>query len=204
VEGDVFEQRRSVYRSGLADLRLRLTTNLVGGPALERREFAQRRPRTTLGASLVVVAPTGQYDPAKLVNLGTNRWSFKPELGLSHPAGRWFVEVYAGSWLFTPNSNFFGGSERRQQPLFSFQTHVSYVIRPRLWVAGDATFYTGGRTTVDGVQKADLQRNSRLGLTAAIPVTARSGLKVSWARGLLTRIGGNFETLAVGYQFLWF
>jgi hypothetical protein len=78
------------------------------------------------------------------------------------------------------------------------------VIRPRLWVAGDATFYTGGRTTVDGVQKADLQRNSRLGLTAAIPVTARSGLKVSWARGLLTRIGGNFETLAVGYQFLWF
>jgi hypothetical protein len=163
VEGDVFEERRSVHRSGLADLRLRLTTNLVGGPALAPREFAQRRPRTTLGASVVLVAPTGQYDPSKLINLGTNRWSLKPELGLSHPAGRWFLEGYAGAWLFGDNADFFGGSRREQQALASLQAHVSYVFRPRLWLAGDATFYTGGRTTLDGVPKADLQRNTRLG-----------------------------------------
>lgn len=204
VEGDVFEERRSVYRSGLADLRLRLTTNLVGGPALAPREFAQRRPRTTLGASMLVVAPTGQYDPAKLINVGTNRWTVKPELGLSHPAGRWFVEVYAGAWIFTDNTDFFGGSRREQGPLATFQTHVSYVFRPRLWLAGDANFYTGGRTTVDGVEKADLQRNSRFGVTLAVPVKRRSSLKVSWARGLTTRVGGDFDTLAVGYQFLWF
>src|SRR6185436_673573 len=94
IEGNVFEERRDVYRSGLADLRLRLTANLLGGPALPPREFAQRRHRTTLGASVVVVAPTGQYDPEKLINVGTNRWAFKPELGLSCPAGRWFVELY--------------------------------------------------------------------------------------------------------------
>jgi len=204
IDGDVFEERRSVYRSGLGDLRVRLTTNLLGGPALAPREFAQRRPRTTLGASVVVVAPTGQYDPAKLINVGTNRWSFKPEVGLSYPAGRWFVELYGGAWLFTNNDDFFGGSRREQQPLASFQTHVSYVFRPRLWLAGDATFYTGGRTTVDGVEKADLQRNSRFGLTLAVPVKRRSALKISWARGLMTRVGGDFDTLAVGYQFLWF
>ena len=204
VEGDVFEERRNVYRSGLADLRLRLTANLLGGPALRPREFAERRPRTTLGASIVVVAPTGQYDPSKLVNVGTHRWSFKPEVGLSHPAGHWFVELYGGAWLFSDNDNFFGGSRREQQPLASFQTHVSYVFRPRLWLAADATFYTGGRTTVDGVEKADLQRNTRLGLTLAVPVKRRSALKISWARGLMTRIGGDFDTLAVGYQFLWF
>ena len=101
IEGNVFEERRDVYRSGLADLRLRLTASLLGGPALPPREFAQRHPRTTLGASVVVVAPTGQYDPSKLVNVGTNRWAFKPEVGLSHPAGRWFLELYAGTWLFT-------------------------------------------------------------------------------------------------------
>jgi hypothetical protein len=204
VDGNVFEERRSVHRSGLADLRVRLTSNLVGGPAVTPAEFAKRRPRTTLGAGLVVVAPTGQYDPSKLVNLGTHRWSVKPELGLSRPAGRWFVELYGGVWLFSDNDNFFGGSLREQQPLASFQTHVSYTFRPRLWLAGNATFYTGGRTTVDGVQKADLQRNSRFGLTLAVPVKKRSGLKVSWARGLLTRIGGDFDTVAVGYQFLWF
>jgi hypothetical protein len=204
VDGDVFEERRSVYRSGLADLRLRLTTNLLGGPALAPGEFAKRRPRTTLGASLVAVAPTGQYDPSKLVNLGTNRWSFKPELGLSHPAGRWLFELYAGAWVFTDNPDFFGGSRRHQDPLFAVQGHVGYTFRPRLWVAGNATFYTGGRTTVDGVEKADLQRNSRYGLTLALPVTRRTSLKVSWTRGLIVRVGGKFDTVAVGYQVLWF
>jgi len=204
IEGNVGEARRSIYRSGLADLRLRLTSNLLGGAALGPREFAQRPPRTTLGASLVVTAPTGQYDPTKLVNLGTNRWVFKPELGLSHPAGRWWVELYAGAWFFTDNKDFFGGSRRGQSPLATFQTHVSYVFRPRLWLAGDATFYTGGRTTVDGVEKADLQRNTRLGLTVSLPVKRRSGVKVSVARGVITRIGGDFTSVAVAYQFLWF
>lgn len=204
VEGDVFEERRSVYRSGLGDLRLRLTSNLLGGPALGPREFAERRHRTTLGAGFLVVVPTGQYDPAKLINVGTNRWAFKPELGLSHPAGHWFVELYAGAWLFTENPDFFGGSRRTQDPIATFQTHVSYVFRPRLWLAGDGTFYTGGRTTVDGAAKGDLQRNSRFGLTLAVPVKRRGALKVSWARGLTIRVGGDFDTLAVGYQFLWF
>jgi len=204
IEGDVFEERRNVYRSGLGDLRLRLTTNLVGGPALALRGFAQRRPRTTLGASVLVVAPTGQYDPAKLINVGTNRFALKGELGLSHPAGHWFIELYAGGWLFTDNPDFFGGSRREQNPLATFQTHVSYIFRPRLWLAGDATFYTGGSTSVDGIEKGDLQRNSRFGLTLAVPVKRRSALKVSWARGLTTRVGGDFDTLVVGYQFLWF
>jgi hypothetical protein len=204
IEGNVFEERRSVYRSGLADLRLRLTANLIGGPALAPREFAQRRPRTTLGASVLVLAPTGQYDPSKLINIGTNRWTFKPELGLSHPAGRWFVELYGGVWLFADNPNFFGGSRKAQDPLATLQGHLSYNFRPRLWLAGDATFYTGGTTTVDGVRKADLQRNTRLGLTLAVPVKRRGAVKVSWSRGVVIRIGGNFTTLAVGYQFLWF
>ena len=204
IEGDVFETRTKVHRSGLADARFRITANLVGGPALAPKEFAQRTPRTTLGASLVVVAPTGQYDPSKLVNISTNRWVFKPELGLSHPAGRFLMDVYAGAWLFTANPDFFGGSRREQAPLFTFQTHVSYTLRPRLWVAANATYYTGGQTTVDGVRKADLQRNSRYGFTVAVPIKRRSGIKVSWARGLTTRIGGDFDTLAVGYQFLWF
>jgi hypothetical protein len=204
VEGDVGEERRSVYRSGLADLRLRFTANLVGGPALAPQEFAARRPRTTVGASVVLVAPTGQYDPAKLVNVGTHRWAIKPELGLSRPAGRWFLELYGGAWIFGDNGDFFGGSRKEQDSILTLQSHVSYVFRPRLWLAGDATFYTGGRTTVDGAEKADLQRNTRYGLTLAVPVKRSSSLKLSWSRGLTTRVGGDFDTLAVGYQFLWF
>ena len=178
--------------------------NLYGAPALSLEEFAAYRQDLIVGASLAVSAPLGQYDEDRVVNIGTNRWSFKPELGLSRPAGRWVVELYAGAWLFSDNSDFLGGSLRQQDPILTFQTHVSYQFRPRLWLAGNATYYTGGRTTVDGVEKADLQRNSRFGLTLALPVKQRGGLKVSWARGLVTRIGGDFTTLAVGYQFVWF
>jgi len=204
VQGEVGETLRRITRSGLADARLRLAVNLFGGPALTPREFATRRPRTTLGASLVAQAPTGQYDPAKLINLGSNRWSWKPELGLSRPASRFNLELYAGAWLFTANDDFFGGQHRSQDPTFAFQAHVSYTFRPRLWVAADGTYYTGGRTTIDGVAKEDQLRNSRLGLTASFPLGRRQSLKVSWASGFTTRFGGDFDSLGVAWQLLWF
>ncbi len=203
VEGNVGETFRRITRSGLADLRVRLAMNLIGGPALAPREFAARKSGTTLGTSLSVVAPTGQYDPAKLINLGANRWAVKPELGLSHPHGPWAFEAYAGVWLFTANDDFFGGSRRTQQPIGAFQGHLGYTIRPRLWVARDATFYTGGRTSIDGVEKDDHQENSRYGLTASLPVGSRSSLKLAWANGFTTRVGGDFTTFSVAWQYRW-
>src|SRR5262249_59337222 len=97
------------------------TSSLIGGPALTPREFAQRHPRPTLGMSLVESAPTGQYDPAKLISISANRWAVKPELGLSYPAGRWTLEAYAGVWLYTDNDDFYGGQRRVQSPLATVQ-----------------------------------------------------------------------------------
>jgi hypothetical protein len=89
ASGMVFEDRLAVTRSGLGDMRLRFTMNLKGSPALNPREFAAYKRKTVVGASLTVIAPTGQYDPRRLVTLSSNRWAFKPELGLSKPKGRW-------------------------------------------------------------------------------------------------------------------
>jgi hypothetical protein len=204
LEGDVFETHRSIRRSGLGDGRLRLAVNLVGDAAATPAAFSKRRPRATLGASFVVSAPTGQYDPAHLINLGGNRWAVKTDLGLSVPVRRWVLEISAGVWLFTDNPDFYGGAIREQDPLGSFQTHLGYTFRPRLWLAADATFYTGGRTTVGGVAKADLQQNSRVGLTLALPVGRRQSVKLSWSTGAATRIGGDFNTVALAWQYLWF
>jgi hypothetical protein len=204
MEGQVGEEFRAITRSGLADVRLRLTANLLGGPALDRAEFAKRRPATTLGTSLVVAAPTGQYDPAKLVNIGANRWAFKPEVGVVHPLGKVVVEGSVGAWLFTTNDDFYGGQTREQDPLLSLQAHASYTFKPRMWLAANATYYTGGRTTLDGRVNADLQKNSRLGLTFALPIGPRHSLKATWATGFTTRIGGDFDTVLVGWQYLWF
>ena len=58
-------------------------------------------------------APTGQYLPSRLVNIGTNRWAFKPEIGISQPFGNWFFDASAGAGFFTRNNDF--GSYNRSK-----------------------------------------------------------------------------------------
>lgn len=203
VRGTVFEQQQEVTRSGPGDLRVRLMVNLIGSPALSAREFAALKPSTTLGASVSVVVPSGQYDPRRLVNIGSNRWVFKPEMGLSHPIGPWTLELIGGVLLFGDNNDFFGGSRREQKPLASFQGHVIYTLKPRMWIAGNATYYAGGRTTVDGQVNADLQSSSRVGVTFSYPVGTNHSLKLAWAKGVTARIGGDLNTIAVGWQYSW-
>jgi hypothetical protein len=203
VSGDVGETRRSVDRSGLADTQLRFAVNLIGGPALTPQEFSRREPQMTLGASLTVVTPTGQYDSTHLINLGTNRWALKSELGLSQPAGKWIFELYAGIWFFETNHDYFGAQVRQQDPLASYQTHVVYTFRQNLWLAADYTYYSGGSTALSGRSLNDRQDNSRMGLTMSIPVTRAQSLKVAWATGVSTRLGSSFDTVGVTWQTLW-
>lgn len=203
VEGEVFEESRSVERSGFSDARLRLSVNLFGGPALDREQFARRTPVAALGASLTVVAPSGEYRSDKLINLGANRWAFKPELGLYLPRGPWSLELAAGAWLFTDNDDFLGGARREQDPIAVFQAHCGYTFRPGLWVAGNATYYRGGDTTVDGVGNADLQKTSRIGMTLSVPVARQQSVKLAWSEGATTRIGADFTTWTVAWQYAW-
>jgi len=204
AKGTVFEAQQSVRRSGLGDMRLRFTANLVGAPALNPKEFAAYGRKTVVGASLTVVIPSGQYDPVRLVNLGSNRWAFKPEIGLSKPKGDWTFEVAGGAWLFSANRNFFGGSRRAQKPLVSVQGNVIYTIRPRMWVSAGGTFFTGGRTSVNGVTNNDRQKNSRIGATFSLPLNQRQSIKLAWAKGVTTRFGGDLNIVAVGWQYIWF
>jgi len=204
VSGTVFEEQHKVTRSGLGDLRLRLMINLIGAPALSPKEFAAYKPRTVVGASVTVIAPTGQYDPRRLVTLSSNRWAFKSELGVSKPAGRWTVEVAGGAWLFTANNNFFGGQRREQKPLISLQSNLIYTLRRRMWLSVNASYFSGGRTTVNGVINDDRQGNSSVGATGSIPFhQRRQSIKVAWAKGVTTRIGGNVNTVAVAWQYTW-
>jgi hypothetical protein len=204
VTGDVFTVGRSVDRTGMLDPLVRFAVNLLGGPALTPQEFRQHKPETTLGASIVVNAPFGQYDPVKLINLGTNRWACKPELGLSQPVGSWIFEVYAGVWLFEANDNFFGGKVKRQDPLAAYQAHIVYEAGPRLWVSGDYTYYTGGETTVNGVPQKDQQDNSRAGLTLSVPISQAQSFKLTMTRGVTVRIGSKTDTIGAAWQVAWF
>jgi len=204
VSGDVFDSRKEISRQGVGDIRLRIAENLIGGPALTPAEFAQREPKTTLGASFTMVAPTGDYNPQHLVNLGSHRWSFKPELGVSQPIGDWFADAAAGVWCFTDNSNFFGGHVRGENLLWSLQAHGGYNFRPGLWLAADVTHYFGGDTILDGVNKRDFQSVTRFGATLSIPLRAGFSAKVAWASWLTAHNNGSYDTLSFALQYRWF
>ncbi len=182
-----------VDRAGAADLRLRLTLSLLPGSALSAADFMRAPPDRTLGVSLVVNVPTGEYFDDKLVNLGTNRWAFRPEFGGSRRFGRWNFDGSLGVWLFGDNDEFLGDKQRSQDPLTTLQGHLSYTFAPRLWLGASGTWYTGGTTSVDGVSDHNRQGNSRAGLTLAIPVGQQNSVKLAWSTGVTARFGGDLR-----------
>ena len=210
-EGLVSGQQRGARRSGMADIMVRLAVNLAGAPALTPAAFVKSTlPRSMLGASVKVLAPTGKYDPTLLINVGTNRWAFKPELGYTRRAGPVTLDMYAGMWFFTTNNEFFAGgvsaplNTRTQEPIGALEFHVSYDVRPRLWISADINYWRGGRTSVNGRESTNsLQANSRVGVTGSMPLGRRQSLKVSYSEGMIVRIGGNFRVLSVGWQYGW-
>ena len=201
ITGDVGTQSGKVYRSGIGDLRLRYTINLHGSPAMSVKEFARRRRGYILATSLTAQVPSGQYGNTKLVNIGTNRWSFKPELGFSYPVKKLDLDLYAGVWFFTGNTSYYPGSSvRSQQPLTALQGHVSYTIRRGLWAAFDSTWYGGGDVSTNGGPLNSRQSNSRVGGTVSIPLPGRQSIKFAYSSGVAGTIGADFTTWTLGWQ----
>ena len=189
--------------SGLSDPKFRLSVNFFGAPALSLKEFASFQQDLIIGASLQVSPPMGQYDESRLVNLGTNRWSFKPELGVSKALGRWTLEGTAAVTLFTDNDDFYQGRTRSQDPLYSLQGHLIYGFRSGVWGALDGTYFAGGRTTLDGLLNNDLQQNWRVGATLAFPVNVHNSIKLYGSSGVSARTGNNFDLLGIAWQDRW-
>ena len=194
-----------VYRSGLADARVRFAVNLKGGPAMSLTEYLAWQEKTALGGSLTVVAPTGQYDPARVINPSIHRWAFKPELGVSHRwRSGWALDLYAGAWFFTANNHYYPGAYIRSQgPIAVGEGHLAYYVKPRFCASLDGNFWIAGRSTVNGMDKADYQRNSRVGATITIPLDEHQTLKFSYSRGAYISIGGDYQNVSMGWGYSW-
>jgi len=196
---------RSRYVAGWADARARLSVNLLGAPTMDPAEFQRLRadPKPMVGVSLQVSALTGGYESDKLINLGANRWAIKPALGYIHPVTKtWLTEVELGTWFFGDNDEFLG-TTREQDPIVSGEFHLIKRIRPGFWLSLDLNYYYGGRTTVDGDSKTDLQRNSRAGLTLTVPWKRKHAIRVSASTGTVTTSGGDYDMFSVLYAYAW-
>jgi hypothetical protein len=211
LHGTVFDAPKYAYRSGLLDSYVRFAVNLKGGPSMGPQDFPKWRQTVLLGASLKISAPTGQYDPTRLLNWGNNRWAFKGEFGYSQRFRKWVLDGYAAGWFFTSNPEFFsynryfpGAQIQTQQPIAAFETHLSYDVRPRLWFSLDGNFWFGGKTSLNGLENpATQQKSSRVGATASIPLTNHQSVKFSYSRGAYVSYGGNYQNVSVAWQYAW-
>lgn len=210
-KGTFIDNETKLHRSGLVDSIFRFSVNLKGGPAMSVKEFQSWQQKTILGVSLKVVAPTGQYDPTKLINNGSNRWAFKPELGYSRRLGHWVLDASGAAWFFTTNPEFWshnqffpGTRSQSQRPIGAFEVHLSYDVKPRLWVSLDANTWFGGRTTVNETENPlTHQLSSLIGASASIPLSKHQSVKIGYNSSDYARYGGYFQNVSVGWQYSW-
>jgi hypothetical protein len=192
-------------RNGFADGRIKLGINLIGSPAIAPKDFQKFQEHTVLGVSVVISVPIGQYYSDKLINIGSNRWGIKPEIGVSHREGRLFYEGYAGVWFYTENNQYFHKSTLSQNPLFSFQAHMDYTFKHGKYVAINGGFASGGETSLNAVQRFDDQENWRIGATFSTPVfNKHQSIKFMINTGVATRSGQNYTAVTLAYQYNWF
>jgi hypothetical protein len=188
--------------SGAGDLGVTLTVNLLGAPSMTREDFLKLRanPHPLLGASLKVLAPTGQYDKHRLINVGLNRWATRAQFGSIiplHPS--WLLELSASVWFFGDDDEYLTG-KREQAPIYGAQVHLIKRLRPGFWASLDLSAFRGGRQTIEGNKLDDEQRNGKIGATLVVPFLQRHAIKLGYATGTVTRYGNDFDQFLLSYN----
>ena len=189
--------------SGLNDPRLRFSVNFFGAPLLSVQDFAGWQQDLIIGASIQASAPLGQYDREKMVNLGNNRWFVKPDIGISKAWGDLTMELSTGVFFFTDNNDYYGGKKLEQDIVSTTQMHVMRSFGRGIWAAVSGTYDYGGRTTINGVRSDDLQSNSRVGATFAMPVNRNNSVKLYANTGISTHSGTDYDLVGIAWQYRW-
>jgi hypothetical protein len=190
--------------SGFGDLGVTLGVNLLGAPSMTPVEFQALRahPRTILGTSLKLVAPTGQYDESRVLNAGAHRWATRLELGYMIPLRpRWLLELDTGGWFFGDDADFVAG-RREQDPIFELQVHLVRRFRPGFWASLDVNYFRGGRQTIGGTRLGGVENNSRMGGMVVVPFGGRHAIKLGYFVPVHTESGNDYNQFLASYQVL--
>jgi hypothetical protein len=192
--------------TGAGDSSYEFTTLLKGGPAFSVEQFASYKPTTTVGVSLTITAPTGLYNADKLLNLGSDRWSFKPEIAVSHPFGpeqKWEFDTYAYAYFYTDNTSYHGVEVLRQQALPGLEAHISYSFTSRLWASLDTNYSSRGVTVANGMNQNNTQQNFILGSEVNVSPNFRNSLVFEFAKALVHQNGPAYTGFVVKYIYSW-
>jgi hypothetical protein len=206
LNGSVTGTRIHGSSTGDGDSNYELATLLKGGPALSVAQFADYKPATTVAASITITAPTGLYNADKLLNLGSNRWSLKPEIALSHPFGprqKWEFDAYANAFFYTDNTSYLGAKTLRQKVLPGIEGHISYSFTSNLWASVDTRYSFGGDTLVDGMNQNNGQQNFIVGSELNLSLNSQNSLVFEFAKALVHQNGPTAAGIALKYYYSW-
>jgi hypothetical protein len=206
LSGSVAATNTSGSTSGMGASSLEVAGLLMGGKALSAAELAAREPTTILGMSLTVTGPNGQYDPNRVLNLGSNRWSFKPEMGVSYPFGaerKWELDGYINAYFFTDNTSYQGTEILKQEPLPGLEVHISYSVTPSFWVSLDSRYAFRGETVVDGQTQGNGQQNLIVGTEANWSPNSHNTLDIVFAKALVHVNAPAATSVSVSYTYSW-
>jgi len=190
-------------QNGFGDIRLRFSFNFLGSKAMDIAEFQNYKPKNVSGLSIQIIAPTGSYDPEELINVGSNRWAFKPQWGFARNFDTWIIESYVSIWMFTKNTNFLNGNELSQKPLYAFKVHVIKELPKKMWLAFNTGYAIGGKTELNGMPRDTEISTVRLGLIYALPFAKKHTLKFAYNSGIRLKRGPDFNALTLSYQYRW-
>jgi len=200
VDGEFVHFRRR----GLADPRIRFSVLLYGGPAETPEEFAKsKKSNTVVGAAVAVKMPLGEYSSERLINLGSNRWVVRPQLGVTHTRGKWTGELTGSVYLYGDNNEFWMDTKLESDPLWALQAHLIYSFKPGLWASLSTAYGTGGQAKVDSVAKNNLSGNWLSALSLGIPIDRRQGVKITLLTGRTQKFTGvDVNSLILGYSLM--
>jgi len=174
--------------SAIGDPSFTFEMNLFGAPALEREEFKDWTPDDYCGLHFLLGVPWGEYDPNSVVNIGANRFTFRPLLNYSITAdeGQSWLDFYGSVFFFSDNDEYRGASVLSQRPLANLELHYSSIVYDRLWAGVGLMGAFGGEVWVDDVVVTPEQQTGRLALSAGTPMfkgsTAIFGYNHTFAR----------------------
>lgn len=202
-EGNYEGTDSTTARTGFADMGFGFSFNFLGSPALNAEGFKDYEQKTIAGFSMQIVAPSGQYFEDKLINLGSNRWAFRPQLGLSHRINKWHLELEVNAWFFTANKSFWNGNKMEQKPIGAIKMNVIRSFKRGAWVSLGAGYAYGGIANVNDVKRDAVISVIRFGIIAVVPVHPRHSLKFSALTAYRFLEGADFDAISLAYQFFW-
>jgi len=202
-QGSIDDQNAFRSQNGFGDLRLRFSFNFLDSKAMNISEFENYTPKNVSGLSIQIIAPTGNYDPSELINLGSNRWAIKSQWGFAKNFDKWIIESYVSIWMFTNNKDFLNGNELSQKPLYAFKVHVIKELPKKMWLAFNTGYAIGGRTELNGVPRDTEISSVRFGLIYALPFAKKHTFKFAYNSGIRFKRGPDFNALTLSYQYRW-